>query len=252
MDSNNKLTDRFPEEMDLKSSIDDFLRELEAKEKDLNISDEMVIEVDDEETENDELPEFLKADLSDNNVASRENPYLKITVPEPEIKSVELKPQPQTNQLAGLENEIGELKKTMVRRQMDFDNYRKRVERERGDTFQNQIGNLATQMLPVLDNLNRALDAASHFKGDQTKDFQQFFDGIALVNQQLNEIFSEMGVQPVATVGQMFNPHFHEAVATEMTDEFPPNTIVEEFLRGYRVGDKLIRAAMVKVAAPAE
>lgn len=250
MDSNNKLRDHFPEEMNLKSSIDDFLRELEEKEKDLNISDELVIEVDGDEIEENEIPEFLKTDLSGNN-AFQENPYVQIRMPEPETKAVELTSQIQSLQLKELENQIGELKKTMARRQMDFDNYRKRIERERGDTFQNQISNLATQMLPVLDNLNRALDAASHFKGEQSNDFQQFFDGIALVNQQLNEVFSEMGIQPVVTVGEMFNPHFHEAVATENTNEFPPNTITEEFLRGYRLGDKLIRAAMVRVAAPA-
>jgi molecular chaperone GrpE len=158
----------------------------------------------------------------------------------------------QADQIAELENKIGELKKALLGRQMDFDNYRKRIERERGDTFQNQIGNLATQMLPVLDNLNRALDAASHFDGEQSKDFRQFFDGIALVNQQLNEVLCEMGVQPVLTVGEAFNPYFHDAVATEATDDFPPNTITEELLRGYRLGDKLIRAAMVKVASPAE
>lgn len=246
MDSNNKLRDHFPEEMNLKSSIDDFLRELEEKEKDLNISDEMVIEVEDDEIEENEIPEFLTTDLP---VAK--NPYAQINVSKPEIKAVELTPQIQSSQSKELENQIGELKKTMARRQMDFDNYRKRIERERGDTFQNQISNLATQMLPVLDNLNRALDAASHFKGEQSQDFRQFFDGIALVNQQLNEVFSEMGVQPVLTIGEIFNPHFHEAVATENTNEFPPNTITEEFLRGYRLGDKLIRAAMVRVAAPA-
>lgn len=250
MDSNNNLRDRFSEETDLKSSIDDFLRELEEKEKDLNISNELVIEVDDDETEDDEIPEFLKSELS-NNSPSIGNSYAQAAAPKPEIKAVDLMPQVQTSQLRELENQIAELKKTMARRQMDFDNYRKRIERERGDTFQNQISNLATQMLPVLDNLNRALDAAAHFKGELSNDFQQFFDGIALVNQQLNEIFSEMGVQPIATVGEMFNPHFHEAVATETTNDFPPNTITAEFLRGYRLGDKLIRAAMVKVAAPA-
>lgn len=251
MDSNNKLRDHFPEEMNLKSSIDDFLRELEEKEKDLNISDEMVIEVDDDEIEENEIPDFLKTDLSNGSGAFGENSYAQMNVPKPEIKAIDLSSQVQASQLKELENQIGELKKTMARRQMDFDNYRKRIERERGDTFQNQISNLATQMLPVLDNLNRALDAASHFKGEQSQDFRQFFDGIALVNQQLNEVFSEMGVQPVMTVGEVFNPHFHEAVATENTDEFPPNTITEEFLRGYRLGDKLIRAAMVRVAAPA-
>ena len=60
-----------------------------------------------------------------------------------------------------------------------------------------------------------------------------------------------MGVQPVVTVGEAFDPYFHDAVATEATNEFPPNTITEELLRGYRIGDKLIRAAMVKVASPA-
>lgn len=249
MDSNNKLRDHFPEEMNLKSSIDDFLRELEEKEKDLNISDELVIELDDDEIIDDEIPEFLKSDLADNNRAYGENFYA--PAPQPEIKAVELTSPIQTAQIAELENQIGELKKTMARRQMDFDNYRKRIERERGDTFQNQISNLATQMLPVLDNLNRALDSATHFKSELSNDFQQFFDGIALVNQQLSEIFSEMGVQPVATVGEMFNPHFHEAVATDKTNEVPPNTITGEFLRGYRLGDKLIRAAMVKVASPA-
>lgn len=252
MDSNNKLRDRFSEELDLKSSIDDFLRELEEKEKDLNISNELVIEVEDDDgTDEDEIPAFLQSDLSSDNSGFSGNSYAPKLAPEPQIKAVELTPQIQPSQMAALENQIGELKKTMARRQMDFDNYRKRIERERGDTFQNQISNLATQMLPVLDNLNRALDAASHFRGELSNDFQQFFDGIALVNQQLNEIFSEMGVQPIATVGEMFNPHFHEAVATENTNDFPPNTITQEFLRGYRIGDKLIRAAMVKVASPA-
>lgn len=251
MDSNNNLRDRFSEETDLKSSIDDFLRELEEKEKDLNISNELVIEVDDGETEENEIPDFLKSELPNSSGGFNENAYAKFIASEPEIKAVELTPQIQTSQIVEFENQISELKKTMARRQMDFDNYRKRIERERGDTFQNQISNLATQMLPVLDNLNRALDAAAHFKGELSNDFQQFFDGIALVNQQLNEIFSEMGVQPVATIGEMFNPHFHEAVATENTNDFPPNTITAEFLRGYRLGDKLIRAAMVKVAAPA-
>jgi molecular chaperone GrpE len=247
MDSNNEIKENFSEEMDLKSSIEDFLRELEEKEKDLNMSDEMVIEIEEDSSEQ-ELSEFLETELSVVNDSTGE------------VQNIQFSSEPvrtaqtpeQTNQIADLENKVGELKKALLRRQMDFDNYRKRIERERGDSFQNQIGNLATQMLPVLDNLNRALDAALHFDGEQSKDFRQFFDGIALVNQQLNEVLCEMGVQPVLTVGEAFNPYFHDAVATEATDDFPPNTITEELLRGYRIGEKLIRAAMVKVAAPTE
>lgn len=244
MDSDNELQEKFSEETDLKSSIEDFLRELEEKEKDLNISQEMVIEIEEDASE-EELPEFIKNEISAADSAGE--------ISNIQISSGQIQPaQEQSDQVAVLENQVGELKKALQNRQKDFDNYRKRTERERGDTFQNQIGNLATQMLPVLDNLNRALDAASHFDGEQSKDFRQFFDGIVLVNQQLNEILSEMGVHPVMTVGEAFNPYLHDAVATEPTNDFPPNTITEELLRGYRIGDKLIRAAMVKVAAPAE
>lgn len=251
MDSNNEIKENFSEEIDLKSSIEDFLRELEEKEKDLNISDEMVIEIDEDEIAEDEIPEFLKTEIAVEINKPAEKSLTEI-IPLESVQAVKTENQEQKNQIVELEIQIKELKKSMLRRQMDFDNYRKRIERERGDTFQNQISNLATQMLPVLDNLNRALDAASHFEGEQSKDFRQFFDGIALVNQQLNEVLTEMGVQPVQTVGEAFNPYFHDAVATESTNEFPPNTITEELLRGYRIGDKLIRAAMVKVASPAE
>ncbi len=247
MDSNNEIIENFSEEAELKSSIEDFLRELEEKEKDLNMSEEMIIEID-EDSSDQELPEYIKTEITV--VGDSAGAAQNIQLVSESVQMVQT--AGQTIQVTDLENKIGELKKALLGRQMDFDNYRKRIERERGDTFQNQISNLATQMLPVLDNLNRALDAASHFDGEQSKDFQHFFDGIALVNQQLNEVLSEMGVQPVVTVGEAFNPYFHDAVATEATAEFPPNTITEELLRGYRLGDKLIRAAMVKVASPAE
>ncbi len=250
MDSKNEIKENFSEQVDLKSSIEDFLRELEEKEKDLNMSEEMVIEIDEDTVSEEEVPEFLKTEFPENNSPLRANPQSKITAPG-NIKAVEPQISEQSSKVNFLEKEITELKKTLHGRQTDFDNFRKRTERERSDTFQNQISNLATQMLPVLDNLNRALDAASQFGIEHSNDFRQFFDGIVLVNQQLNEILSEMGVQPVRTVGAAFDPNYHDAVATEETNDFPPNTITEELLRGYRIGDKLIRAAMVKVASPA-
>ena len=78
-------------------------------------------------------------------------------------------------------------------------------------------------------------------------EFKQFFDGIALVNQQINEVLSGMGVQPITTVGETFDPNFHEAVATEENTDLPPNTISAELLRGYRIGNMVIRHSMVKV-----
>ncbi len=105
-------------------------------------------------------------------------------------------------------------------------------------------------MLPVLDNLNRALDSASGFPDEKLRDVQQFFEGIMLVGQQLSEVLEEMGVQPIVAVGQLFDPHFHEAVATETNDDVPPYTITAELLRGYRIDDKVIRPSMVTVSSP--
>ena len=251
MDSNNELQENFSEELDLKSSIEDFLRELEEKEKDLNMSDEMVIEIESQDIETEvEFSEFSNAELIGGNNVFSENSHAQITISET-APAVAANTPGQQATIALLEQEVIDMKKALKGRQRDFENYRNRIERERGDSFQNQISNLATQMLPVLDNLNRALDMAEHFETEKSKDFRQFFDGIALVNQQLNEILTEMGVQPIVTVGEVFDPYFHDAVATEETNEFPPNTITEELLRGYRLGNKLIRAAMVKVASPA-
>ncbi|MEO6588146.1 MAG: nucleotide exchange factor GrpE [Pyrinomonadaceae bacterium] len=248
MDSKNETKENSSEQVNLKSSIEDFLRELEEKEKDLNMSDEMVIEIDEDAVE-EEISEFLTAEFLDIKTPFRENSYSQINAQEISpavVPQVSAEPK----KIISLEKEVSDLKTTLVGRQMDFENFRKRMERERSETFQNQITNLATQMLPVLDNLNRALDAASHFEAENSNDFRQFFDGIVLVNQQLNEVLSEMGVQPVVTVGEAFDPNYHDAVATQETNEFPPNTITEELLRGYRIGNKLIRAAMVKVASP--
>jgi len=229
-------------------SIDEFFRQLEAKEKDLDISSELVIEINDD-SEADEIPEFVKQDIlapaSEARVASGD-----FASNVEEFSGLENKLANLQSQISKLETERTEMFEITRRRHTDFESYKKRTERERSETFRNQLGNLATQMLPVLDNLNRALDSVSLYPNERREEFQQFFEGIMLVSQQLGEVLEEMGVQPINAVGETFDPHFHEAVATEHTDEFPPYTIVEELLRGYRIDDKVIRPSMVKVSSP--
>ena len=139
----------------------------------------------------------------------------------------------------------------------EFENFKVRMERERRETFVSQVCNLATLMLPVLDNLDRALDSASALPEEIRMQFEQFFEGIVLVTQQVNEVLVGMGVQPISAVGQQFDPQFHEAVATDAAEGLEPNSVSEEFLRGYRMGNKVIRHSMVRVvtagsAGPAE
>jgi molecular chaperone GrpE len=239
-------------EEDNSLSIEDFIKELEAKEKDLLISSDLAIEID-EAGFDDTNPDFIKAEFAIEPVKPPEvSPPSHNFVPNNKTFSdLEDEASELKKQVSKLETERAELAETMRRRQLDFDTFKKRIERDRSETFVNQISNLVKQMLPVLDNLNRALDFAAQHSENRSQDFHQFFEGIALVNQQLNEVLAEMGVQPIASVGEPFDPHIHEAVATEVSAELPPNTVTGELLRGYRVGDRIIRAAMVKVSTAA-
>jgi len=256
---NSKNEQDFSEDFtfDDSTSLDDFLREIEEKERDLHISSEMVIEIDESDFNENNLPEFLRKEFSsETGIVPQTNsqnsgdisyPASQTAISLLEKEIIKLQSKISTN-----ESERAELMKMLQRRQTDFENYKKRVERERSDTFLNQLSNLAGQMLPVLDNLNRALDSASNYSDGKMQDFQHFFDGILLVSQQLNEVLAEMGITPILAVGEHFDPHFHEAAAAEETDEFPPNTVTAEFLRGYRIGERVVRASMVKVSSSAK
>src|SRR6266850_7620936 len=152
-------------------------------------------------------------------------------------------------ELKRLQNELSEAKEGVARRQADFENYRKRIERERGEAHQRVVGDVARKLLPVLDNLNRALDAEKTVQSNESREFRHFLHGVELINRQLNEVLESLGIQPIVSVGEHFNPHLHEAVVTEPSDKYEPDTVTEELARGYRIGDRLLRPAMVKVAA---
>jgi molecular chaperone GrpE len=229
-------------------SVDDFFKELEAKEKDLHISSDLVIEIEESEFDDQNSPDFPIADLSPPSVNSLEPVFSarshSLDTGKFENEIVELK-----TRISKMEAERVEIYENSQRRNRDFENYKNRTERDRQENLLNQVSNLATELLPVLDNLDRALECATQISDPKQKDFKQFFDGIVLVNQQLNEVLAEMGVQPISSVGEHFDPHLHEAVAMEDTEEFPPNVITAELLRGYRIGDRIVRASMVKVSA---
>jgi molecular chaperone GrpE len=141
-----------------------------------------------------------------------------------------------------------ELQDLAARRQADFDNYRKRVERERSETYNRVVADVAAQLLPVMDNLRRAHEAESSVEATESQEFRNFLHGVELISKQLNGVLESLGIEQVPTVGHPFDPHVHEAIATEQTDEFEPDMVMQEIVRGYRLGEKLLRPAMVKVA----
>ena len=239
-------------------SIDEFFRQLEAKEKDLDITSEMVIEIEADDDDNDDdddrqaipaiVPPAATADEPEIEPSPAAAAFQENAPSQIELFNLRNEISKLQIQLIRVENERAEMFETARRRHHEFENYRNRTERERAETFRNQLSNLAFQVLPVIDNMNRALDSTKTIPNEKTTEFQQFFEGIELVNLQLNEILAEMGVEPITAVGEEFDPHRHEAVATEITDEIASNTVTQELLRGYRIGEKIVRPSMVKVS----
>jgi molecular chaperone GrpE len=151
-------------------------------------------------------------------------------------------------ELKRLEGEVKELRDGLARRQADFENYRKRMERERTETYGRVVADIAAKLLPVLDNLKRALETEASIEASESDEFRHFLSGVDLIYKQLNGVLDALGVKPVLAEGEQFNPHLHEAVVTEPTDDYEPDTVIQEIVRGFRMGDKLIRPALVKVA----
>jgi len=123
------------------------------------------------------------------------------------------------SELKRVEAENAELKNSLARRQADFENYRKRVERERTETYNRVVADVAGKLLPVVDNLKRALDAEASVQAAESDEFRHFLSGVDLISKQLNGVLDALGVKPVAAVGEKFDPHVHEAVVTEPTDD---------------------------------
>ena len=151
-------------------------------------------------------------------------------------------------QIDTLTAEKGALYDKLLRLQAEFENYRKRVERERGELYQHGRDDVLLQFLPVVDNFERALSSLETSEGDA----EALRHGVELIHKQFKDALSKFGLEAVEAVGQAFDPHVHEAVTTEVTDKHKENTVIQEFQRGYKIGDRLLRPAKVKVASSPE
>src|SRR5262245_16942180 len=118
-------------------------------------------------------------------------------------------------ELKRVEAENADLKDRLARRQADFENYRKRVDRERGETYNRVVADVATKLLPVVDNLKRALEAEASVESSESDEFRHFLSGVDLIFKQLNGVLDALGVKPIAAVGERFDPHIQEAGLTE-------------------------------------
>ncbi|MBQ6937380.1 MAG: nucleotide exchange factor GrpE [Clostridia bacterium] len=122
----------------------------------------------------------------------------------------------------------------------EYDNYRKRTIKEKESIYPEAKAVVVEKFLPVMDNFQRALDSA--------EEKNPFYEGVAMVKKQMDEVLTALGVEEIKAVGEQFNPELHNAVMHVDDEEAGENIIVEEFQKGYKIGDRVIRHSMVKVA----
>ena len=123
----------------------------------------------------------------------------------------------------------------------EYDNFKKRTQKEKEAIYTDSVKDTVAELLPVIDNLLRALDAFKDKQSDECK-------GVAMVLKQTEDIFAKLGVSEIKAVGEQFNPEYHNAVMHVDDETVDDNTVVEEFQKGYMYKDKVIRYSMVKVA----
>jgi molecular chaperone GrpE len=153
-----------------------------------------------------------------------------------------------TDAAPGLADEIVELRKErdalqdrLLRQAAEFDNYRKRIDRERKDVAQMAAVDFVQELLPVVDDFERALQI-------EAPGAESYRQGLEIIHRALMDTLRKRGVTPIDAVGAAFDPQVHQAVAYEDAPDRRDGEVIEQFARGYRLGDKLLRPAMVKVA----
>jgi molecular chaperone GrpE len=150
----------------------------------------------------------------------------------------------EDTELEALRNENEELIDTLQRLQADFDNYRKRAARDQESLVARAGERIVKDLLPILDDLERALEAAEQHEEAKLE------DGVQLVHRQLEQLLEKEGLALVETDGQ-FDPHVHEALLTQPSDA-DEGSVIEVLQKGYRLGDRVLRPARVVVAGPKE
>ncbi len=159
---------------------------------------------------------------------------------------------PREAEITALKEEAGKLKDQLLRTLAEMDNLRKRMEREKAEATLYAASNFARDILSVSDNMDRALATAEadHLK-EATEPVKNLVAGVEMTRRELLNVFERHGIKRVDPMGEKFDPHFHQAVYEVPTTEQPPGTVVQVMQAGFKIGDRVLRPAMVGVAKAA-
>lgn len=199
---------------------------------------------------NEEVENTEEIDASEETPVNEESSEDVLDDPLADVGDVEVmeeeEPDPVAAELAALQDERDELKEQALRARAEFENYRKRMARESERIRKTAAEGLMRDLLPIVDNLERAL---SHVE-DKSDGLAQ---GVEMIVKQFADVLSAKGLEVIPAKGEAFDPNIHEALTHQPSDEFPADTVMEEFQRGYRLGDYVLRPTQVVVSSgPAE
>ena len=178
--------------------------------------------------------------LAKKSKASEENVNTQAVTPDEEIKE-------ENNQTASeieeFEKKFNELEDKYLRLADEYTNFQRRTREEKEALYTNAVVDTVAELLPIMDNLQRASDTMA-----DAADVKSVADGVAMITKMALEVFSKLGVEPIEALGKEFDASLHNAVMHIDDDSFGTNEVVEEFQKGYKCKDKVIRYSMVKVA----
>lgn len=166
----------------------------------------------------------------------------------PHAATTEERIREMEDRLAAKEKEYDEVHDKLLRVSAEFENYRKRTAREMDDFRKYAVQSLLKEMLSAVDHIELAIQAAASNSAPD----KNMTEGLNLTLKELLRIFEKFNVMPIEAVGKPFNPEFHEAILREESGEFPENTVLREMQKGYMIGSRLLRPALVVVAAPGD
>ena len=158
--------------------------------------------------------------------------------------TAQIAPEPEA-----LQEQLEETRDRLMRLAAEFENYKKRMERERSRLLKYAGENILRDLLATVDNIDRAVEQGSAAADDDSKKLAAMLEGLALTRKGLMATLERYGVEPLASVGQPFNADEHDAMVMEPDDEVPANYVLQEFARGYRFKDRVLRHARVVVSS---
>ncbi|RXI99389.1 nucleotide exchange factor GrpE [Anaerobacillus alkaliphilus] len=185
-----------------------------------------------------------KQQLNDEQIEVQEDVAVEtVTDQSNEVETEQVLLSEEEQKIQALQGEVEELNNRLLRVQADYDNFRRRTRQEMEAAAKYRAQGLIEALIPAIDNFDRALGVKV-----ESDDARSLLQGMEMVHRQLTDALQNEGLEVIESVGQNFDPHYHQAVMQVESEDHEPNQVVEELQKGYKLKDRVIRPAMVKVS----